>query len=462
MILKRFYEESLAHASYLIGCPAAGEALVIDPGRDVGVYLAAATREGLRITAVTETHIHADLLSGSRELTVRTGARLFLSDEGGEDWRYAVDRDSWKLDRGDIELVRDGSEIRIGAIRVQVKHTPGHTPEHISFVLTDEATSPQPAMVFTGDFVFVGDVGRPDLLENAAGIAGTMEPGARTLYGSLTELKKLPEHLLLWPGHGAGSACGKSLGDVPVTTLGYEMRANWALRAASEETFVREVLSGQPEPPAYFAMMKRLNKMGPPLLHVAAVPTRTECLPESALIVDIRMPHEFARRHAPGSTNHPLYKNFVTWAGWLLPYDRDLHLISDSAEDVAEAVRRLSLIGLDRAVSWSGAEVLDQLPKTEFYRQGSFEEGYPSEAFLIDIRGHSEWEDGHVPGAVHIPLGYLPDHLDEIPRDRPVAVYCESGGRSPIAASVLLAAGIRNVVDLEDGLVGYRALSAAK
>src|SRR5579862_3382311 len=339
MILKRFFEESLAHASYLVGCPGAGEALVIDPGRDVGLYLDAAASEGLKIAAVSETHIHADLLSGSRELTARTGARLYLSDEGDADWKYAVDRESWSVGNGEIVLVHDGDEIAVGSVRIQVRHTPGHTPEHISFILTDCGTSPDPAMVFTGDFVFVGDVGRPDLLENAAGIKGTMEPSARSLFDSLTKFKKLPSHLLLWPAHGAGSACGKSLGGVPVSTLGYEMRSNWALRAASREEFVREVLSGQPEPPTYFATMKRMNKEGPALLSTGAAPAQIEQFPRDAKIVDIRVPHEFARRHAPGSTNHPLYKNFVNWAGWLLPYDRDLHLISDSSDDVKEAVR---------------------------------------------------------------------------------------------------------------------------
>ncbi len=459
MILKRFFEESLAHASYLIGCPGAGEAIIIDPGRDVGIYLDAAASEGLRIVAATETHIHADLLSGSRELTKRTGATLYLSGEGGPDWLYQIDNESWNVDPGRIKLVKDGDEIRVGAVRIRISHTPGHTPEHISFVLTDIATSPEPAMVFTGDFVFVGDVGRPDLLENAAGIKGTMEPGARSLYGSLSNFKQLPDHLLLWPAHGAGSACGKSLGGVPVTTLGYEKMANWALRSGSEAAFVREVLSGQPEPPVYFAVMKRMNKEGPPLLSEASTPVRVEVCPSASepgpLTIDIRMPPEFAARHVPGTTNHPLYKNFTNWAGWLLPYDRDLHLIADSEADVREAVRRLSLIGLDRAVSWSGPEVLDLLPQTESYRQGSFKDGVADGSVLLDVRNQSEWDEGHVPGAVHIPLGYLRDRVSEIPRDRTIAIYCEAGGRSPIAASVLQAAGINNVVDLEDGYDGY-------
>jgi len=470
MILKRFYEESLAHASYLVGCPGAGDALIIDPGRNVDAYVTASAKEGLRIAAVTETHIHADLLSGSRELAARTGARLYLSDEGGPDWTYAFAEPSGAI------LVRDGYEFRVGSIRIQVRHTPGHTPEHISFILTDEATSPEPAMVFTGDFVFVGDVGRPDLLEALDCHPQTRqkpshrgETAARSLYRSLAAFKRLPEHLLIWPAHGAGSACGKSLGGVPVASLGYELRTNWALRGISEDGFVREVLSGQPEPPAYFARMKQLNKEGPPWLRDAKRPSLVSEIPRfgesanppSQVIVDIRPPEEFARIHAPGAINMPLYKSFVTWAGWLLPYDRELHLIGDTPEDVEDAVQRLSLIGFDRVVSWSNAEVLGLLPETQSYRQGSFEEGVPEGSFILDVRSSTEWGEGHVPGATHIPLGSLPRRLDELPRDKAIAVHCQGGGRSPIATSILQAAGFKGVVDLIDGYIGYEASERA-
>src|SRR4051812_1635707 len=215
MILKRFYDEKLAHASWLVGCAATGEALVVDPNRDVEPYVDAAAREGLRITHVAETHIHADFVSGTRELAQRTGATPYLSGEGGDDWRYA-----W-ADGDGAELVMDGSRFMVGNVRVDVMHTPGHTPEHVCFVVTDTAGADRPMGVFTGDFVFVGDVGRPDLLERAVHRAGTMEAGARTLFRSLARFKAaLPEWVQLWPAHGAGSACGKALGAVPQTTLG--------------------------------------------------------------------------------------------------------------------------------------------------------------------------------------------------------------------------------------------------
>ncbi len=243
MLLRRFYDAKLAQASYLVGCQATGEALVVDPNRDANQYIAAAASEGVRITHVTETHIHADFVSGSRELAARTAARLHLSAEGGPEWQYA-----FMSEAGAVPL-RDGSRLDVGRVRVDVLHTPGHTPEHLSFMITDTAATDRPMGVFTGDFIFVGDVGRPDLLEKAAGAAGTMEAHARRLYASLQRFRQLPAWLQLWPGHGAGSACGKALGAVPQTTLGYESVVNWGLAAASEEEFVRGVLDGQPEPP---------------------------------------------------------------------------------------------------------------------------------------------------------------------------------------------------------------------
>lgn len=451
MILKRFYDESLAQASYLIGCPVAGEAVIIDPNRDIDQYIEAAANDGLKIVAVTETHIHADYLSGSRELALLTGARLYLSDEGDADWKYGFAKESGAV------LVKDGDSFRIGALRFDVMRTPGHTPEHIAIVLTDEAASPEPGMVFTGDFVFVGEVGRPDLLENAAGIKGTMEPGARELFRSIQRFKSEPDHVLVWPAHGAGSACGKSLGAVPVTTVGLERRVNWAFKAATEEGFVREVLSGQPEPPKYFAMMKHLNKVGPPLRRTGAL-SRLGQVPAGAILVDIRSSSDFAADHVPGSLLIPMYSSFATTAGWLLPYDRDIVLLAKGEGDAIEAVRRLALIGLDRIAGWVGTEVIP--PNAESYLESSFAAGIPKDALVLDVRSQSEWDEGHVPGATHISLGYLGDRISELPRDRTIAVHCAGGGRSPTAASVLQRAGIKKVVDLNDGFDAYARTTA--
>ncbi len=268
MFVKRFFESSLAQASYLIGCQAAGEAIVIDANRDVDQYIAAAADEGLRITHVTETHIHADYVSGSRELAQKTGASLELSDEGDQDWKYQF---------AHARKLKHGDRITIGNISLDVLHTPGHTPEHLTFLVTDGAAADRPIAAITGDFVFVGDVGRPDLLERAANIKGTMEAGARTLWKSLRAFASQEDWLQIWPGHGAGSACGKGISAIPSSTLGYEKRFNWAFNVKSEDDFVTAVLAGQPEPPTYFARMKRINKEGPALLGGFHLPVAARC-----------------------------------------------------------------------------------------------------------------------------------------------------------------------------------------
>lgn len=465
MVFKRFYDESLAQASYLIGCPGVGEAVIIDPNRDIDTYIDAAAAEGLQIAAVTETHIHADYLSGARELAKLTGAQLYLSAEGGPDWQYAFAKESGAI------LLRDGDTFQIGGVKIQALHTPGHTPEHMTFLITDTAASPQPVSAITGDFVFVGDVGRPDLLENAAGVVGTMEPGARDLYRSLDKFRSLPEHLLLWPGHGAGSACGKALGGSPVTSLGYELRTNWAMKAGSEEGFVREVLSGQPEPPKYFAMMKKLNKEGPALLggisrlaHRSGVHEVEKLIDSGATVIDLREANDSMAGFIPGTLNLELCRSFVTWAGWFVPYDRPIALIAADENQAREATRRLSLIGLDNVVGWFDKRiVLDWATAGKHLgriESAGVEMLDPANAVVLDIRSKTEWDSDHIEGAVHIPLGYIPDRASDLPKDRPIAVHCESGGRSPVAASLLHRMGFTNVVDVLGGICALRELGS--
>lgn len=443
MFFRAFTSEALSHYSYLVGCQATGEAVVIDPARDVEPYLAAAEAEGLRITAVTETHIHADYLSGARELADRTGARLYLSDEGDADWKYAWAPDAVKL--------RNGSEIAIGKVKLQVVATPGHTPEHIAFLLIDTPASPQPLGIFTGDFLFVGDVGRPDLLERAAGYQGTMEKGARVLYRSLANLAGLPDHLLIWPAHGAGSACGKGLGAVPHTTLGYQRRTNWALQPQDEATFVQAVLSGQPEPPRYFAMMKKLNKEGPALLSerphppLLAASRLEELLGEGALVLDLRPAAQFSSRFLPGTVNLPLNKSFSTWAGWLVPYDQDIYLITDRVE---EARRELASIGLDRTAGVFRPASVEQLPRQARIPRVAADE-LPRGVRVLDVRTDRERGEKHVAGSIHIPLAQLEARISELNGEhRPLAVHCRSGARSAIAASLLQRHGFSDVLDL--------------
>ncbi|HEX7120231.1 MAG TPA: rhodanese-like domain-containing protein [Longimicrobiales bacterium] len=472
MIVERFYDGKLAQASYLLGCAATGEAVVVDPTRDIDRYLEAAEREGLRITYVTETHIHADFVSGVRELAARTGATMVLSDEGGEDWKYAFAGERPTL------LLRDGDEFRVGNIRLRALHTPGHTPEHMTFLVTDGASADRPIAALTGDFVFVGDVGRPDLLERAAGATGTMELGARRLFRSLRTFKTQPDWLQIWPGHGAGSACGKGLSAIPHSTVGYERLYNWAFRIEDEDEFVRAVLTGQPEPPKYFAQMKRINREGPALLGALRRPDRLpadrleERLRADALVIDTRAAAEFAAGHVPGTINIPLGRSFTTWAGWLVPYDRDFHLIVDDrdARRVDEAVRDLAMIGLDRIGGYFGLDAVDawgagreletvpQITAEELARRDG-------DVAILDVRGQAEWEAGHLPETpaaaggrlYHVPLGYLPDRLDAVPRDRPLIVHCQSGARSSIAASVLQAHGFDNVINLAGGIAAWRA-----
>ena len=467
MLLKRFYDEALAQASYLVGCEQCGEALIVDPNRDVAQYVDAAAAHGMRIARVTETHIHADFVSGSLELARRTGGRLLLSGLGGPDWQYAFARQEG------AELLRDGSVIQIGNVRVDVIHTPGHTPEHLTFLVTDAATADQPMGAFTGDFIFVGDVGRPDLLERAAHQAGTMERSARELYASLERFATRPDYLQLWPGHGAGSACGKALGAVPQTTLGYEKMFNWAFNSGGIEQFVSLVLAGQPEPPQYFAEMKRVNRAGPRLLVELHPPERLpasrlpEVLAKGALVVDTRHAADFAAGHVPGVINIPLNRSFTTWAGWLLPYDRDLYLIvSGDAHlgSAARAVRELAMIGLDRVSGYFGDDVLpawlqsdrvlEIVPQmTAGDARGRLARG---EITLLDVRAQAEWDEGHIAGAQLVPLGQLAARIAELQPGRPIVVHCQGGGRSSIAASVLLASGVKDVLNLAGGMGAWR------
>jgi hydroxyacylglutathione hydrolase len=458
MIFHRFFDDKLAQASYLIGCVATGEALVIDANRDVEPYVRAAEREGLRIVAVTETHIHADYLSGSRELARRTGAKLHLSDCGDADWKYLFAK------ADGVRLLNEGDEIVVGNVKVRVLHTPGHTPEHLSFLVIDGAATSEPMGVVTGDFVFCGDVGRPDLLEKAVQVAGSAEKAAKVLWKSLEKFRALPDHLSVWPGHGAGSACGKGMSAVPSSTVGYEKRVNWAFNVKSEAEFVSGVLAGQPEPPAYFATMKKLNKEGPRILGGLKLPPLLDFAAlgaQGAVLVDLRTAADFAAGHLPGALSIPLNKSFTTWAGSLLPYDRDIQLIfpDRDAAGLSEAVRDLALIGLDRIAGYWTVDAIEwwreqgkPLATVATMTVDELAKALPKGSHnVIDVRARSEWDAGHLPEAIHIPLAELEGRLAEVPTDRPLVMQCQGGGRSMIASSLLQAHGITEVTNLTGG-----------
>jgi len=369
-------------------------------------------------------------------------------------------------------LVRHGDRITVGNVVIEVVSTPGHTPEHIAFLVTDGAAADRPIAAATGDFVFVGDVGRPDLLERAANMRGTMEKGARVLWKSLQSFKGNEDWLQIWPGHGAGSACGKGISAVPYSTLGYERRFNWAFNVKTEEDFVASVLAGQPEPPKYFAMMKHLNKLGPRILGGFHAPPRLDdhrlpdLLAQQAIVVDTRPAGQYAAEHLPGTLNIPLNNAFVNWAGWLLPYSADLFFIVDDPSEghTKELVRQLALIGLDRvagvfettavahlASRGTRLATVPQVTADELARRTDTDG-----PVVVDVRGATEWGSGHLPSAMHIPLGYLSERLQEIPSDRPVVLQCQAGGRSSIAASLLQRAGRTNVSNLVGGIDAWK------
>ncbi len=466
MLLKYFYDDKIAHASYMVGCQATGEAIIIDPGRDIKIYLEEAKAQEMKIVAATETHIHADFVSGSRELAEQVGARLYLSDEGDENWKYLY------LDNYDHELVKDGSLFYIGNIKFEVVHTPGHTPEHISFLITDTAGANAPMGIFTGDFVFVGDVGRPDLLEEAAGIKGTSEPGARRMFSSIQRFKELPDYTQVWPAHGAGSACGKALGAIPSSTVGYEKLFNAALVFNNEDKFVQALLSGQPEAPKYFAMMKRLNKEGPPVLNGLPQPEKLDLarlkavLAEGLKVVDTRSAEEFAAGHIPGTINIPGDNSFTNWAGWLLDYDEPFYLIASPAS-MGQVVHDLVYIGLDNIGGYFVPAIIEawqdagqQLQRYDLTTPAEIADKVAKgEVTVVDVRGLSEWNEGHIPGAKHLMLGYLADRVQQIPTDKPVVVQCRTSNRSAIAASILQAKGITNVMKLQGGYQEWAAAS---
>jgi hydroxyacylglutathione hydrolase len=465
MIVRRLFEPGLAQVSYLIACGASGDAIVVDPNRDIDTYLDAAAEEQVRITHVTETHIHADFLSGSRELARRAAATLHLSDEGDASWKYQF------LDEG--RPLKHGDRIEVGNVVVEAVHTPGHTPEHLTFLITDGAVADVPIAAITGDFIFVGDVGRPDLLERAASHRGTMERDARTLYRALRAFDASREEWLqIWPGHGAGSSCGKGISAVPYSTLGYERRFNWAFRAPDEDAFVNEILAGQPEPPTYFATMKRLNKLGPPMLNGFREPSRMDdrrlpsVIAQGVTVIDTRTAQAFAERHVPGTLNIPFTNSFATWVGWLVRYDQPLYLIVEDsvAGRLLDVVRALALIGVDQVSGFFGASVVDVAASKGTARTivqidprevaAALEQG---EVAVVDVRSEAEWQSGHLPGARHIPLGYLPDRVPELLTDVPIVVHCQTSSRSAIAASLLTRAGVQNVRNMTGGFAAWQA-----
>ena len=455
MLFRQIFDSALAQYTYLVGCQRTGEAIVVDPERDVDRYLAAAEAEGLTVTAVTETHVHADFLSGARDLGERASAIVYLSDAGDdEEWRYR-----WPNGGPHVELLTDGDSFEVGKIRFDVLHTPGHTPEHACFLITDVGGGAgEPMGMLSGDFLFVGDLGRPDLLESAAGAVGAMKPAAARLWESTHRLDDFAAHLQIWPGHGAGSACGKALGAVPVSTLGYERRFNAALALAERgrTAFVDGILEGQPEPPLYFARMKRQNRDGVPAPRDLAPPAPLDtssvaaATAGGAVLVDCRDDRSaFLAAHWPGSLWAPWGgADFLSIVGSYVEPEQEIVLAAapDEAEPIAQALYR---IGLDRI---AGLLPLGELPtlleiervETDSVDWEAVEAALGSDGQLVlDVRRQAEFASGSVPGAANIAHTRLRARLDELPRDKELLVHCQSGFRATAASAFLEQQGFR-------------------
>jgi hydroxyacylglutathione hydrolase len=476
MYFSQIFDRKLAQYSYLIGCQATGEAVVVDPMRGVEAYFEQAAREGLRIVAAADTHIHADYLSGLREMAECPGVTVLASGEGGADWQFEWLKGENRAGSGYAHrILMHGDHFMIGNIRFDTIFTPGHTPEHLCFLVTDTASgSPIPVGLLSGDFVFVGDLGRPDLLETAAGQTGTMESSARTLYRSLDRFRALNPSVQLWPGHGAGSACGKALGAVPTSTVGYELVANRAfLAATSEDAFVAYILDGQPEPPLYFARMKRDNRGGPPVLGKIPAPKKVPPNKLSDLsgatgvaVLDTRDWSAYSRAHLRGALFTPLNRAFNTIAGSYVPEKMVIYLIVEESR-LREAVLDLVHVGLDDIAGFATPDMFD-----EYARHGKVatiaeiqtdevERTVAAGAFLLDVRRAAELaESGLIPGAYNIAHTRLLDRVGEVPRGKPVLVYCQTGSRSSYAAGLLDRMGYR-VISMAGGIESWAARGGA-
>jgi hydroxyacylglutathione hydrolase len=464
MIFETFIDRGLSQHSFAVGCEGAARVAIVDPRRDVDVYLELAARRGVAITDVLETHVHADYASGAAELAERAGARLWLSahDEGE---RYEVAFPHREL--------RDGDEVALGKVRLVALHTPGHTPEHLSFLVYDGARSESvPQALLSGDFLFVGSLGRPDLLGDEV-----KDGLARALFRSVRErLAGLPDGLEVHPGHGAGSLCGSGMSARPLSTLGYERAANPYLDPRlSEDEFVDRILGSAPPLPPYYLRMKRLNSAGPPPLGALpggeAIPAerfRELAGDGSHLVIDVRDRFAFGGAHVPGALGIGADpdESLSTWAGWVVPPDRPLLLVAEDEAQAESATRSLVRVGLDDVAGrleggmrrWIArglpVETLPQLPVRELHAALGGE-GNGARPKVLDVRSASEWRQGHIAGAIHVPGGEVPSRLAELPPG-PVAVICGGGYRSTVVASVLQRAGREDVSNVTGGMGAWK------
>ena len=458
MLLERIYDEDLAQASYFIGCQAKGEAIVVDARRDIQIYQDLAAKNGMKIVAVTETHIHADYLSGTRELAAATEAAIYVSGEGGEDWQYGFEG----------ERLFDQSTVKLGNITITALHTPGHTPEHLSFLITDGAFAEHAGFLLSGDFVFSGDLGRPDLLDEAAGGIDTRFAGAHDLFLSLKEkFLTLPDYVQVYPGHGAGSACGKALGAIPSSTVGYERNFAWwgpYLETDDEAGFVEVLLDGQPDAHAYFGRMKRENRVGPAIMGerapLAELPTEVVAAALAADeigIVDTRHHSEVHGGTVAGALNIPAGNKAASFGGWAVDPatdQRPLVLLAPNSETATEMWDHLIRVGIDNVAGY--VRTFDGLPAFTPQTVAPADLAEFDSAMVLDVRNKTEHLAGHIPGSVQLNAGRVLWNTAELPTDGIIVSYCQSGVRNSVAASSLRRAGHR-VVELEGSYAGWSA-----
>jgi len=444
LVLEQIYTEGLAQLSYLVGDDAAGEAAVIDPRRDVDVYLEMARTRGLRITHIVETHIHADFASGAHELRARTGATV----HGGRS-------DDYKFE---LAAMDDGDELHLGCVTLRALHTPGHTPEHISLLISDAKQGNEPFGVLTGDTLFNLDVGRPDLVGH-----GTEKRLAVQLYNSVfTKLAPLGDRLEVYPGHASGSACGTSIGDRRQSTIGNERLFSPVFKKTDEEHFVSWLLGSLPEPPRHYARLKRVNAAGAPVRGgVPVTPPLSvnefqhRMRDEETVVIDARSILAFGGGHVPGALNIALGAEFPTWVGWMIRPEQTILFVVESERDVSLAAEHLFRLGYDNVAGYlhggmttwqNGGLLLEHLGEWTVHELNRHRDD--PKITVLDVRADGEWKQGHVPGAQHIYAPHLEERLGELDRDHTVVTYCASGYRASVAASVLQRHGFSSVVNV--------------
>jgi hydroxyacylglutathione hydrolase len=449
MYFEQFYLGCLAHASYMLGSE--GEAAVVDPQRDVEIYLKAADDHGLKIRHIFETHLHADFVSGHLELAARTGAKIYIGAEAGATFPHVA--------------LHDGSEVRFGKLRIKALETPGHTPEGICLVVADEEKSAEPCAVLTGDTLFIGDVGRPDLSK-----AFTPQQLAGKLYDSLHgKLMKLRDQVQVYPAHGAGSLCGRNMRAERSSTIGTERLTNYALQIKSRDEFIRQLTENLPSRPEYFLQDAQINRSGAPALSelhelppVSASELKT-LLEQGVFVLDVRPNAEFAAAHVPGSVNIALSGQFASWAGAIVGLSARPVLVADTPEQYAEARLRLARVGIEDprgflqggVAAWKQAGfTLAQIPQMTAQELHHRMQGASTQ--VLDVRREGEWQAGHIEGAAWFPLDNFKVSAPEIDPSVPLAVHCQGGYRSMIACSLLRRAGVENVINVIGGFDAWR------